>query len=328
MPKLEVYPETWPLREVFTISRGSRTETPVIVCTLEQDGVKGWGEGQPNPRYDETQESAISEIARIRDAVEAGVIDRSALQSAMKAGAARNALDCAFWDLEAKLEGKRVWELADLPAPEPVTTAYTLSVASPAEMAVAAAKNAHRPLIKMKLTGEGDLDRVRAVRDVLPNTSIIVDANEGWEVDMVVHFSKSLKDLKVKFVEQPLPASSDAALADLDHPLPFCADESCHTSADLKRLLGRYDIINIKLDKTGGLTEALKLRQEAFDAGMQVMVGCMLATSLSMAPGVLVAQGAVVVDLDGPLLLAKDREDGLMFDDAGRIYPSDSRLWG
>tara|TARA_Y100001934_G_scaffold86788_1_gene107814 strand:+ start:698 stop:1684 length:987 start_codon:yes stop_codon:yes gene_type:complete len=328
MPKLGIYAETWPLREVFTISRGSRTETQVIVCSLEQDGIAGRGEGQPNPRYDETQESSIAEVEVLREAIEAGDMDRVALQEAMAPGAARNALDCAFWDLEAKRAGKRVWELAGLPEPEPVTTAFTLSVASPEGMAAAAEKNAHRPLIKMKLIGEGDLDRVRAVRAVLPETPIIVDANEGWEPSMVDRFATELKTLQVQLVEQPLPASADAALADLAHPLPFCADESCHTSADLERLKSRYDVINIKLDKTGGLTEALELRQSALDAGMQVMVGCMVATSLSMAPGVLVAQGAGVVDLDGPLLLAEDRENGLLYDNEGRVHPPKAVLWG
>ncbi|PPR60045.1 MAG: L-Ala-D/L-Glu epimerase [Alphaproteobacteria bacterium MarineAlpha4_Bin2] len=328
MLKLEVYAETWPLREAFTISRGSRTETPVIICTLEEDGIRGWGEGQPNLRYDETQGSAIAEIQALQGAVEAGEVDRAVLQDAMKPGAARNALDCAFWDLEAKLTGKRVWDLAGLPAPKPVTTAYTLSAASPDNMAAAAVRNKDRPLIKMKLTGEGDLERVRAVRGVLPETPIIVDANEGWEVDIVDRLANALKRLQVQLVEQPLPAASDAALADIVHPLPFCADESCHISADLDHLRGRYDVINIKLDKTGGLTEALKLRQAALDAGMQIMVGCMVATSLSMAPGVLVAQDAAFVDLDGPLLLSNDRETGLFYDDNGRVHPPEAALWG
>ncbi|MEC7655952.1 MAG: dipeptide epimerase, partial [Pseudomonadota bacterium] len=252
MPRLKAYAETWPLREVFTISRGSRTETPVVVCEIEQDGVRGWGEGQPNPRYNETQESALAEIEAVRAGLESGALDRIGLQSAMKAGAARNAIDCAFWAFEAKLAGKRVWELAGLPQPQPVTTAFTLSVASPAEMAATAARNAHRPLIKMKLTGEGDLDRVRAVREVLPETPIIVDANEGWEIPMVERFATELKKLQVQLVEQPLPQADDAALADVAHPVPFCADESCHTSGDIAHLTGRYDVINIKLDKTGG----------------------------------------------------------------------------
>lgn len=328
MRHLNAYAETWPLREVFTISRGSRTETPVVVCEVEQDGIRGWGEGQPNPRYDETQDSSLAEIDAVRSDIEAGKIDRLALQDAMSAGAARNAVDCAFWDLEAKRAGKRVWELAGLPKPEPVTTAYTLSVASPVEMAAAAQRNAHRPLIKMKLTGEGDLERVRAVRGVLPGTPIIVDANEGWSSDMVERFAIELKKLHVQLVEQPLPSSDDGALGNVAHPVPFCADESCHTSADLERLRGLYDVVNIKLDKTGGLTEALNLRQAALDAGMDIMVGCMVATSLSMAPGVLVAQGAVVVDLDGPLLLAKDRDLGLRYDDSGRVHPSEVALWG
>ena len=328
MPRLKAYAETWPLREVFTISRGSRTETPVVVCEIEQDGVRGWGEGQPNPRYDETQERALAEIEAVRAGLESGALDRIGLQSAMKAGPARNAIDCAFWDFEAKKAGKRVWELAGLPQPQPVTTAYTLSVASPAEMAATAARNAHRPLIKMKLTGEGDLDRVRAVREVLPETPIIVDANEGWEVPMVERFATGLKKLQVQLVEQPLPQADDAALADVTHPVPFCADESCHTSGDIAHLTGRFDVINIKLDKTGGLTEALKLRQAAIDAGMNVMVGCMVATSLSMAPSVLIAQGAVIVDLDGPLLLAKDRDRGLTYDESGQVHPPEAALWG
>ena len=328
MPRLKAYAETWPLREVFTISRGSRTETPVVVCEIEQDGVRGWGEGQPNLRYDETQERALAEIEAVRAGLESGALDRIGLQSAMKAGSARNAVDCAFWDFEAKKAGKRVWELAGLPQPQPVTTAYTLSVASPAEMAATAARNAHRPLIKMKLTGEGDLDRVRAVREVLPETPIIVDANEGWEIPMVERFATGLKKLQVQLVEQPLPQADDAALADVAHPVPFCADESCHTSGDIAHLTGRYDVINIKLDKTGGLTEALKLRQAAIDAGMDVMVGCMVATSLSMAPSVLVAQGAVIVDLDGPLLLAQDRDMGLTYDESGQVHPPEAALWG
>jgi len=328
VPRLTAYAETWPLREVFTISRGSRTETPVVVCALEEDGIRGWGEGQPNPRYDETQDSALAEIEAVRGEIESGKLDRLGLQGAMRAGAARNAVDCAFWDLEAKRAGTRVWELAGLPAPQPVTTAFTLSVASPEEMAAAAERNAHRPLIKMKLTGEGDLDRVRAVRGVLPKTPIIVDANEGWDVAMVERFATELKKLQVQLVEQPLPAAADAALADVAHPVPFCADESCHTSADIERLKDRYDVINIKLDKTGGLTEALALRRAALDAGLQVMVGCMVATSLSMAPGVLVAQGTVVVDLDGPLLLAKDREPGLLYDAAGQVHAPEAALWG
>ena len=328
MRQLNAYAETWPLREVFTISRGSRTETPVIVCALEQDGIRAWGEGQPNPRYDETPESSLAEIDAVRDDIQAGQIDRLSLQDAMSAGAARNAIDCAFWDLEAKRAGKRAWQLAGLPEPKPITTAYTLSVASPEAMAAAAQRNAHRPLIKMKLTGEGDLQRVRAVRKVLPEAPIIVDANEGWEVGMVERFAIELKKLHVQLVEQPLPSSDDGALGDLAHPLPFCADESCHTSADLERLRELYDVVNIKLDKTGGLTEALKLRQAALDVGMDVMVGCMVATSLSMAPGVLVAQGALVVDLDGPLLLARDRDAGLHYDDAGRVHPPEVALWG
>ena len=328
MPRLKIYSESWPLREAFTISRGSRTETSVIVCELEDNGVKGWGEGQPNARYNETRDSTISEIEKYRANIESGEINRLILQEVMPAGAARNALDCAFWDLEAKLVGKPVWELAGLQMPGPVTTAFTLSAGSPAQMAFTAEQNRHRPLIKMKLIGKDDLDCVHAVRNILPETPIIVDANEGWDLQMLEEFAAKLKSMSVELIEQPLPSSLDQSLANIPHPVPICADESCLTSANLAGLKGRYEVINIKLDKTGGLTEALKLRRAALSAGIQVMVGCMIATSLSMAPGVLVAQGAVIVDLDGPLLLERDREFGLHYDELGRVHPSEPVLWG
>jgi len=280
----------------------------------------------PYARYDETVEGVIADINQLAEPI-AGGLNREALQEALPAGAARNALDCAFWDLEAKLRGTTVWQLAGLDVPASLVTAYTLSLDTPENMAKVAAENAYRPLIKLKLTGEGDIARVSAVRAAAPDVRIIVDANEGWSMEMVEPFSKELALLGVEMIEQPIPAGQDAALADCAHPVPICADESCHTSADLDALDGRYEMINIKLDKTGGLTEALTLRDAARTRGMKIMVGCMIATSLAMAPGVLVAQGAEVVDLDGPLLLAKDHLEGLVYE-GSTLNPPSPALWG
>lgn len=316
--------ENWPLAEVFTISRGSRTETELVSVTLTDGEFTGRGECMANPRYDETQASVLASLNGIDTD---GGLDRVRLQSLLPAGAARNALDCALWDLEAKRAGKRVWELEGRPAPGPVTTAYTLSLNTPEKMGAAARRHADRPLLKLKMTGDGDLERVAAVRAGAPDARLIVDANEGWTPDMVAPLAADLKALGVEMIEQPLPAAEDAVLADLPHPVPFCADESCHTSADLARLEGRYDLVNIKLDKTGGLTEALKLKDEALAMGFGIMVGCMVSTSLAMAPAHLVAQGAAYVDIDGPLLLAKDRDHGLAFR-GSTVGPPDAALWG
>ena len=326
MPKLSVRSETWPIAGSFTISRGSRTETPVVVAQLSEDGIVGRGECMANPRYDETSEKIAETLQALENEIESG-LDRRALQDRLPACAARNALDCAFWDLEAKRAGKRAWELAGLDGLDPVVTAYTLSLDTPERMAEAAGRNAGRPLLKLKLTGEGDLDRVLAVRGAAPKVRIIVDANEAWEANMVKRFAGELKKLRVELIEQPLPASADEPLAEITSPVPVCADESCHTSADIPVLSTRYDLVNIKLDKTGGLTEALKLKAAAEAAGLGIMVGCMVATSLAMAPALLVAQGAAFVDLDGPLLLAEDREPGLRYD-GGIIHPPDPGLWG
>ncbi|HAA92221.1 MAG TPA: dipeptide epimerase [Rhodospirillaceae bacterium] len=316
--------ESWPLAEVFTISRGSRTETELVSVTLTDGDVVGRGECMANPRYDETQESVL---ATLNDLDLGGSMDREKLQTLLPASAARNALDCAFWDLEAKRAGKRAWEIAGLSAPVSVTTAYTLSLNTPENMGAAARRHADRPLLKLKVTGDGDVARVAAVRDGAPDARLIVDANEGWTPDMVTPLGTELGSLGVEMIEQPLPAAEDSALADIPHPVPFCADESCHTSADLAHLEGRYDLVNIKLDKTGGLTEALKLKEQALEMGFGVMVGCMVATSLAMAPAHLVAQGAAYVDIDGPLLLAKDRPNGLKFD-GSFVEPPDAELWG
>ena len=326
MIELSVQRESFPLRGTFTISRGSRTVAEVVRVTLSRDGKRGQGEGVPYSRYDETVESVIAAVESLRKPLAEG-LDRTALQKALPPGSARNAVDCALWDLEAKEAGCRAWELAGLPEPLDVTTAFTLSLDSPEAMGEAARQNAERPLLKLKLAGPEDLDRVRAVNANAPNSRLIVDANEGWTAEQYEAFAPELKTLGVAMIEQPLPASDDAALAGVQRTVPVCADESCHDRATLSALEGKYDLVNIKLDKTGGLTEALALREEARARGFGIMVGCMVGTSLSMAPAVLVAQGAEFVDLDGPLWMAEDRSPGLVFE-GSRMAPSSAALWG
>ncbi|MEM7170914.1 MAG: N-acetyl-D-Glu racemase DgcA [Pseudomonadota bacterium] len=326
MPDLEVRRESWPLAQVFTISRGSKTDAQVAVAELAQGGQVGRGECVPYARYGESLDSVVAQIETLRADLAAGMT-RQDLQSALPAGAARNALDCAFWDLEAKTAGQRVWDLAGLPAPGPVTSAYTLSLDSAEKMRASAAENAHRPLLKLKLSGPDDLARVEAVRAGAPDARLIVDANEGWDLRDYETLAGPLKGLGVEMIEQPLPAGQDQDLATLDRSVPLCADESCHDRGSLTALKGRYDIVNIKLDKTGGLTEALKLKAAAEAAGFGIMVGCMVATSLAMAPALLVAQGAAIVDLDGPLLMAKDRANGLTFE-GSLVHPPKAELWG
>ena len=324
--KLSVREDVFPIAGGFTISRGTRTESRVVTVEVERDGVRGWAECYPYARYDETVASVIAQIEAMAPALADGM-DRMALQDAMPAGAARNGLDCALWDFEAKAAGARVWEVAGLPAPGPVITAYTLSLADPDVMRAKAAENAHRPLLKIKLGGAGDIERLRAVREGAPDAKIIVDANEGWDAETYARIAPVVLELGVAMVEQPLPAGDDGALAGIERPLPVCADEACHDRASLPGIAGKYDMINIKLDKTGGLTEALALKAEAEAKGLKIMVGCMIGSSLGMAPGVLVAQGAEVTDLDGPLLLAEDRPHGLRYDAAG-VHPPDANLWG
>lgn len=324
--QLSVREETLPLAGSFTISRGSRTEIRVVTVELSDGTARGRAECHPYPRYGESVESVIAAIEGQRAAISAGM-DRVALQDAMAPGAARNALDCALWDLEAKRLGLPVWNLANLPEPKPVITAYTLSLDSPASMRKQAAANAHRPLLKIKLGGAGDIERLSAVREGAPEARIIVDANEGWTAEIYAEIAPIMHDLGVEMVEQPLPAGDDSALGRLDRMLPVAADESCHDRASLKALRGRYDLVNIKLDKTGGLTEALALKAEAERLGFGIMVGCMLGSSLAMAPAMLVAQGATFIDLDGPLLLAEDRAHGLRYDGTG-VHPAAPELWG
>ncbi len=310
----------------FTISRGSRTEVHVVTVTLEADGCVGRGECVPYARYAESMDIVCEQINGLREDLAAGM-DREALQLAMAPGAARNALDCALWDLEAKRSDKPVWQLAGLSEPLPVMTAFTLSLDTPENMLAAARKNAHRPLLKLKLGGEGDLARLKAVREGAPDSRLIVDANEGWSAEDYDALAPRMLELGVALVEQPLPAGSDNALEGRTRPLPVCADEACHDRHSLAGLVGKYDVINIKLDKTGGLTEALAMRDAAQTLGFGIMVGCMVGSSLAMAPAHLVAQGVEFVDLDGPLLLAEDRPTPIRYD-GSLMYGPSAALWG
>jgi L-Ala-D/L-Glu epimerase / N-acetyl-D-glutamate racemase len=324
--KLRLQKESWPLAGRFAISRGSRTVSEVVLAEIEQDGRIGRGECSPYPRYGESVDGVMAAIEALRGNIESG-LGREALQRLLPAGAARNAIDCALWDLEAKLSGKPVWELAGLAKPKPIVTAYTLSLDTAENMGAAARANAARPLLKLKLAGPADLDRVRSVRDNAPNARLIVDANEAWTPELFADLAAKVKGLGVELIEQPFPQSADAALAGLARPVTTCADESCHDRASLAHIAGRYDAINIKLDKTGGLTEALALKEAARAAGYRLMVGCMLGTSLAMAPALLVAQDAAFVDLDSPLLLARDRTPGLVYT-GSQVAPAESTLWG
>ncbi|MEX2297004.1 MAG: N-acetyl-D-Glu racemase DgcA [Dongiaceae bacterium] len=326
MRRLAVGVETWPIAGRFVIARGAVTEIAVVTVGIAEAGRIGRGECRPYARYGEAPETVMAEIEAQRAALEAG-LDRQELQSRMTPGAARNAIDCALWDLAAKQVGKRVWELAGLPAPQPVETAFTISVGTPAEMAAATRKASDRTLLKVKLAGQGDLDRIEAVRAAAPASRLIVDANEAWTAATYRDLAPRMAALGVALIEQPLPADDDTALGLLPHPVPLCADESAHDRKGLEQLARRYDAINIKLDKTGGLTEAIALAQAARGLGLTIMVGCMVATSLAMAPALLLASKAAFVDLDGPLLLARDREPGLTYE-GSRVMPPPAELWG
>lgn len=320
--QVEVSRDVFRLAQVFTISRGSRTEAKVLTVRLSDGTHRGWGECVPYARYDETLESVEAEIAGLP-----AEFTSQSLMDLLPAGAARNAVDCALWDLECKRAGQRAWDLAGLPVPGPEITAYTLSLDTPEAMQAQAAQNAHRPLLKIKLGTPDDMPRLEAVRAGAPRSKIIVDANEGWSAEVYAELAPHLVRLGVELVEQPLPAGEDDALIGMDRPVPVCADESCHDRASLPGLKGKYDVINIKLDKAGGLTESLALRKAALAEGYKIMVGCMVGSSLAMAPATLLAQGAMVTDLDGPLLLAEDRDTPLTFDDAG-VHPPKTGLWG
>jgi len=320
--QIDVSRDVFKLAQVFTISRGSRTQAEVLTVRVSQGGHVGFGECVPYARYDETLASVTVEIEGLPSD-----LTRDALQSLLPAGAARNAVDCALWDLEAKQSGRRVWDVLGLSQPKPEVTAYTLSLDTPENMEVQARANAHRPLLKIKLGTPDDMARLEAVRRGAATSRIIVDANEGWTAEVYADLAPHLLRLGVQMVEQPLPAGDDEMLADIARPLPVCADESCHDRASLPALKGKYDMINIKLDKAGGLTESLALKEAALAEGYDVMVGCMVGSSLAMAPATILAQGVAFTDLDGPLLLAEDRDTPLVFDDKGVHAPA-AALWG
>ncbi|MBL4906179.1 MAG: dipeptide epimerase [Sneathiella sp.] len=323
---LEATQESWPIRGSFRISRGAKTTADVVVVKIKEGNVTGFGECVPYPRYGESCHSVLGEISTVRDAIAHGA-SRMDLLTLMSAGAARNAVDCALWDLEAKLTGKSIGEIAGIQTPGPLITAYTLSLDTPEKMGAAATKQAHRPLMKLKLAGEYDLERVTAVRNAAPKSRLIVDANEAWTLDMMEEYFPKMADLGVELIEQPLPAGEDLALSDMVRPVPICADESSHDTSTLDQVAPLYDYINIKLDKTGGLTEALLLAEAARDFGLGIMVGCMLGTSLGMAPAMVLGGFARFIDLDGPLLLEKDRRNGIHFD-GSVMHPPKKELWG
>jgi L-alanine-DL-glutamate epimerase-like enolase superfamily enzyme len=326
-PKLElmVRIERWPIAGTFAISRGSKTEAAVVVAEIGDGRLTGRGECVPYARYGETVPGVLATISSITPHLRAGLA-RPELQKALPHGAARNALDCALWDLEAKRTGRRVFELAGLAAPEPVTTAYTISLDTPEAMARAAAK-AKLPLLKLKLGAPGDPKRLKAIRAAARDATLIVDANEGWHAENLEENLQACADARVRLVEQPLPADADQPLEKVNRPVPICADESVHDRTSLSGLIGKYDAINIKLDKAGGLTEAIALASSAKDAGFEIMIGSMVSTSLGVAPALLLANSARFVDLDGPLLLARDREHGLHYEGAV-VHPASSDFWG
>ena len=318
--------ERWPLAGRFVIARGAKTEAHVVLVEIGQDGVRGRGECVPYPRFGETVPGVLAAIEEVRDEIESGC-GREALQRLLPPGAARNALDCALWDLEAKLSGVPAHLTAGRRRLEPVKTAYTISLDTPQAMAEAARASARRPLLKIKIGGGDDLDCVRAVRDAAPRTRLVVDANEALDLQDLIRLAPEFAALGVKLIEQPLPADQDEALEGFQSPVPLCADESLMSRAELHACARRYGCVNIKLDKAGGLTEALALAAQARDMGLAVMAGSMVATSLAVAPAMILAQGADFVDLDGPLLLDRDRRPGLAIV-GSMIEPPTPELWG
>ena len=323
---LSVTTESFPTAKVFAISRGSKTSAEVVTCRIAVDGHVGWGECVPYKRYGESVEGVLAAIEAMGGAISDGMT-REDLQKAMKPGAARNAIDCALWDLEAKLAGRRAFESACRILPRPVPTAMTISLGEPADMADEARAHASQKILKVKVGTQDDRARIHAVASAAPDAEIILDANEGWNEENIRQHLLVAAEFHIALIEQPLPAGKDGMLAHIPHPVPICADESAHASEDLESLCGKYDAINIKLDKTGGLTEALIMRDKARSLGFGIMVGCMMGTSLAMAPAVLLAQDADWVDLDGPLLLARDRSPGLTYS-GSLVSPPSATLWG
>jgi L-alanine-DL-glutamate epimerase-like enolase superfamily enzyme len=322
---IDAQEQSWPLDKPFRISRGTRTEARVIVVTVTDGQHSGRGEAVPIRRYNQSSASVLAQIESVKSAQS---LDREQIQKLLPTGAARNALDCALWDLEAKISGKRAWELAKIPIVHEIETSFTISLDTPAAMASVAKANATAPILKLKLGGDDqDLARVEAVREAAPAARLLIDANESWTPDHYCKVVPSLRQSGIELIEQPFPADADEVLETLDRPIPVCADESCHTTADLPRLKNRYEMLNLKLDKTGGLTEALLLSARAREAGFKLLIGCMVCTSLGIAPARLLASAADYVDLDGPLLLAGDREHGISYQ-AGKIGMPSRELWG
>ena len=322
---IEAHEQSWPLDKPFRISRGTRTEARVVVVTVTDGRHIGRGEAAPIRRYNQSPASVLTQIESIKSRQK---LDRQQIQKLLPAGAARNALDCALWDLEAKISGKRAWELAKIPIVHEVETSFTISLDTPAAMAAVAKANATASILKLKLGGDDlDLARVGAVRGAAPVARLLIDANESWTPDHYCNVVPSLRQFGIELIEQPFPADADKVLETLDRPIPVCADESCHTTADLSRLTNRYEMLNVKLDKTGGLTEALLLTERAREAGFKLLLGCMVCTSLGIAPARLLASTVDYVDLDGPLLLAGDRYHAVPYAN-GRIGLPPRELWG
>jgi L-Ala-D/L-Glu epimerase len=319
--------EKWPLREAFTISRDSKSEAEVVVVTVQSGDFKGFGECVPYKRYNETFESVEAQLLKVSDLHE-HELSRVSLAQVLPPGAARNALDCALWDLEAKQQGKTIWHLLSFDTSLPKQTSFTISLDTPETMAHKAAIAAQKhSLLKIKLGGNNDEDCILKIREFAPNTRLIVDANEGWSSKNLARMIKACELAKVELIEQPLPAKDDAELLNIKTPILICADESFHTAEDFDKISGKYTAINIKLDKTGGLTEALEIVRRAQELDISIMIGCMVSTSLSMAPATVLAQYAQYVDLDGPLLLAADRKNSLQYSDS-MVHPTNSNIWG
>ena len=322
---IEAKEEIWPLKQPFRISRGSRTEARVVSVTLSDGKQMGRGEGIPLARYNQSTASALAQIESTQGEKN---LNRQGLQDLLPPGAARNALDCALWDIEAKAFGKRAWELANIPIVSEVETSFTVSLDTPEKMSAAAESNTKLPILKLKLGGDDlDLSRVQAVRETAPAARLLIDANESWSPSHYREIVSALKELRVELIEQPFSADADEVLESLDHPIPVCADESCHTTADLPRLTNRYEVINVKLDKTGGLTEALRLCERVRESGFKLLIGCMVCTSLGIAPARLLASLTTWIDLDGPLLLARDRDHPVPYAN-GKIGVPSRELWG
>ena len=322
--QFSVVAQSWPLDNPFRTSRGASTEARVVVVTVTDGEHTGRGESVPISRYRQTPDSTVAQLEQIFP----NCVDRRQIQGLLPAGAARNALDCALWDLEAKASGQRVWELANIPIVPEVETSFTISLDAPAAMAAAAKANSLAPILKLKLGGdELDLARVEAVHGAVPGARLLIDANESWSPAHYRKIVPALAELGVELIEQPFPEGADDVLETLDHPIPVCADESCHTTADLPRLVNLYDAINVKLDKTGGLTEALLLTERARQSGLKILVGCMVCTSLGIAPARLLVRATDHADLDGPLLLAGDRHHQLSYQ-MGKIGLPSRELWG